>query len=119
MWYHRTILAAIEDAINALKSKGVSDQIIQFVESLPDNQKGKAIGALIKILLCKSMILNHYFNLDINLQIKNYISLKDYDPRFRSWALYQYKQLRSNKFIDDLGDERWEYKQPLTGYSGI
>lgn len=45
MWYSRTVLAAIEDAINALKSKGVSDPIIQFVHSLPDNQKGKAIGA--------------------------------------------------------------------------
>ena len=31
MWYNRTILAAIEDAINALQSKGVSEEIIQFV----------------------------------------------------------------------------------------
>jgi Leucine-rich repeat (LRR) protein len=46
MWYYRTVLAAIEDAINALQSKGVSEDIIQFVHSLPDNQKGKAIGAL-------------------------------------------------------------------------
>ena len=46
MWYNRTILAAIEDAINALQSKGVNEQIIQFVHSLPNDKKGKAIGAL-------------------------------------------------------------------------
>jgi len=119
MWYSRTILAAIEDAINALQSKGVSDQIIQFVHSLPNDKKGKAIGALnqnpsMMIDDLKSLFESGYKPSSQELQL-----VKDYDPKFQSWALYQYKQLRANKLNDDPKDDRWEYKQPLTGYAGI
>ena len=49
MWYSRTILAAIEDAINNLKTKGVSDQVISNLESMTDIAlKGKYIGALMQ-----------------------------------------------------------------------
>jgi len=119
MWYNRTILAAIQDAINALQSKGVSDQIIQFVHSLPNDKKGKAIGALnqnpsMMIDDLKSLFESGYKPSSQELQL-----VKDYDPKFQSWALYQYKQLRANKLNDDPKDDRWEYKQPLTGYAGI
>ena len=46
MWYSKTILAGIEDAIEALKTKGVSEDIINFINNLPNDRKGKAIGAL-------------------------------------------------------------------------
>ena len=119
MWYKRTILAAIEDAINALQSKGVSEEIIQFVHSLPDNQKGKAIGALnqnpsMMIDDLKNLFQSGYRPSSQELQLT-----QDYDPKFKSWALYQYKQLRANKLNDDPKDDRWEYKQSITGYSGI
>ena len=119
MWYSRTILAAIEDAINALQSKGVSEDIIQFVHSLPDNQKGKAIGALnqnpsMMIDDLKNLFQSGYKPSSQELQLT-----QDYDPKFKSWALYQYKQLRANKLNDDPKDDRWEYKQSITGYSGI
>ena len=119
MWYNRTILAAIEDAINALQSKGVSEEIIQFVHSLPDNQKGKAIGALnqnpsMMIDDLKNLFQSGYKPSSQELQLT-----QDYDPKFKSWALYQYKQLRANKLNDDPKDDRWEYKQSITGYSGI
>ena len=119
MWYNRTILAAIEDAINALQSKGVSEEIIQFVHSLPDNQKGKAIGALnqnpsMMIDDLKNLFQSGYRPSSQELQLT-----QDYDPKFKSWALYQYKQLRANKLNDDPKDDRWEYKQSITGYSGI
>ena len=49
MWYSRTVLAAIEDAINNLKTKGVSDQVISNLESMTDIAlKGKYIGALMQ-----------------------------------------------------------------------
>ena len=119
MWYYRTVLAAIEDAINALKSKGVSEGIIQFVHSLPDNQKGKAIGALnqnpsMMIDDLKNLFQSGYKPSSQELQLT-----QDYDPKFKSWALYQYKQLRANKLNDDPKDDRWEYKQSITGYAGI
>ena len=119
MWYSRTILAAIEDAINALQSKGVNEQIIQFIHSLPDNQKGKAIGALnqnpsMMIDDLKNLFQSGYKPSSQELQLT-----QDYDPKFKSWALYQYKQLRANKLNDDPKDDRWEYKQSITGYSGI
>ena len=119
MWYKRTILAAIEDAINALQSKGVSEEIIQFVHSLPDNQKGKAIGALnqnssMMIDDLKNLFQSGYRPSSQELQLT-----QDYDPKFKSWALYQYKQLRAHKLNDDPKDDRWEYKQSITGYSGI
>jgi len=118
MWYNRTILAAIEDAINALQSKGVSDQIIQFVHSLPNDKKGKAIGALnqnpsMMIDDLKSLFQSGYKPSSQELQL-----VQDYDPRFQSWALYQYKLLRANKLTDDPRDDRWEYK-PMNGYAGI
>ena len=119
MWYYRTVLAAIEDAINALQSKGVSEGIIQFVHSLPDNQKGKAIGALnqnpsMMIDDLKNLFQSGYKPSSQELQLT-----QDYDPKFKSWALYQYKQLRANKLNDDPKDDRWEYKQSITGYAGI
>ena len=119
MWYNRTILAAIEDAINALQSKGVSEEIIQFVHSLPDNQKGKAIGALnqnpsMMIDDLKNLFQSGYRPSSQELQLT-----QDYDPKFKSWALYQYKQLRAHKLNDDPKDDRWEYKQQITGYAGI
>ena len=118
MWYNRTILAAIEDAINALQSKGVSDQIIQFVHSLPNDKKGKAIGALnqnpsMMIDDLKSLFQSGYKPSSQELHL-----VQDYDPRFQSWALYQYKLLRANKLTDDPRDDRWEYK-PMNGYAGI
>ena len=119
MWYSRTVLAAIEDAINALKTKGVSEPIIQFVHSLPDNQKGKAIGALnqnpsMMIDDLKALFESGYKPSSQELEL-----VKDYDPRFKSWALYQYKLLRKNKLNDDPKDDRWEYKQAISGYAGI
>ena len=119
MWYSRTILAAIEDAINALQSKGVNEQIIQFVHSLPNDKKGKAIGALnqnpsMMIDDLKSLFESGYKPSSQELEL-----VKDYETKFQSWALYQYKQLRANKLTDDPRDDRWEYKQPLTGYAGI
>jgi hypothetical protein len=119
MWYYRTVLAAIEDAINALQSKGVSEDIIHFVHSLPDNQKGKAIGALNQN---PSMMINDLKNLFQSGYRPSSQELQltaDYDPKFKSWALYQYKQLRANKLNDDPKDDRWEYKQSISGYAGI
>ena len=119
MWYYRTVLAAIEDAINALQSKGVNEAIIQFVHSLPDNQKGKAIGALnqnpsMMIDDLKNLFQSGYRPSSQELQLT-----QDYDPRFKSWALHQYKLLRANKLNDDPKDDRWEYKQSISGYAGI
>jgi|688.fasta_scaffold19743_10 hypothetical protein len=113
MWYNRTILAAIEDAINALQSKGVSDQIIQFVHSLPNDKKGKAIGALnqnpsMMIDDLKSLFESGYKPSGTEKQL-----VQDYDPRFQSWALYQYKLQRANKLSDDPRDDRWDYNKPL------
>jgi len=113
MWYSRTILAAIEDAINALQSKGVSDQIIQFVHSLPNDKKGKAIGALnqnpsMMIDDLKSLFESGYKPSGTEKQL-----VQDYDPRFQSWALYQYKLQRANKFSDDPYDDRWDYNKPI------
>ncbi len=113
MWYTRTILAAIEDAINALQSKGVNDQIIQFVHSLPNDKKGRAIGALnqnpsLMIDDIKSLFESGYKPASQELQL-----VQNYDPRFQSWALYQYKLLRANKLTDDPSDERWNYNKPI------
>jgi hypothetical protein len=113
MWYNRTILAAIEDAINALQSKGVSDQIIQFVHSLPNDKKGKAIGALnqnpsMMIDDLKSLFESGYKPSGTEKQL-----VQDYDPKFQSWALYQYKLQRANKFSDDPYDDRWDYNKPI------
>ncbi len=113
MWYNRTILAAIEDAINALQSKGVSDEIIQFVHTLPNDKKGKAIGALnqnpsMMINDLKSLFESGYKPSGTEKQL-----VQDYDPRFQNWALYQYKLQRANKFNDDPYDDRWEYKQQI------
>ena len=113
MWYSRTILAAIEDAINALQSKGVSDQIIQFVHSLPNDKKGKAIGALnqnpsMMIDDLKSLFESGYKPSGTEKQL-----VQDYDPKFQSWALYQYKLQRANKFSDDPYDDRWDYNKPI------
>ena len=113
MWYSRTILAAIEDAINALQSKGVSDQIIQFVHSLPNDKKGKAIGALnqnpsMMIDDLKSLFESGYKPSGAEKQL-----VQDYDPKFQSWALYQYKLQRANKFSDDPYDDRWDYNKPI------
>ena len=113
MWYSRTILAAIEDAINALQSKGVSDQIIQFVHSLPNDKKGKAIGALnqnpsMMIEDLKSLFESGYKPSGTEKQL-----VQDYDPKFQSWALYQYKLQRANKFSDDPYDDRWDYNKPI------
>ena len=113
MWYSRTILAAIEDAINALQSKGVNEQIIQFVHSLPNDKKGKAIGALnqnpsMMIDDLKSLFESGYKPSGTEKQL-----VQDYDPRFQSWALYQYKLQRANKFSDDPYDDRWDYNKPI------
>ena len=113
MWYSRTVLAAIEDAINALQSKGVSDQIIQFVHSLPNDKKGKAIGALnqnpsMMIDDLKSLFESGYKPSGTEKQL-----VQDYDPRFQSWALYQYKLQRANKLNDDPYDDRWNYNKQL------
>ena len=113
MWYSRTILAAIEDAINALQSKGVSDQIIQFVHSLPNDKKGKAIGALnqnpsMMIDALKSLFESGYKPSGTEKQL-----VQDYDSKFQSWALYQYKLQRANKFSDDPYDDRWDYNKPI------
>ena len=119
MWYSRTVLAAIEDAINALKSKGVSDPIIQFVHSLPDNQKGKAIGALNQNPTMLIDDLKALFQSGYKPSSQELLLVEEYDPRFKSWALYQYKLLRKNKLTDDPKDDRWEYKEPISGYAGI
>ncbi len=113
MWYSRTVLAAIEDAINALQSKGVSNQIIQFVHSLPNDKKGKAIGALnqnpsMMIDDLKSLFESGYKPSGTEKQL-----VQDYDPRFQSWALYQYKLQRANKLNDDPYDDRWNYNKQL------
>jgi hypothetical protein len=113
MWYNRTILAAIEDAINALQSKGVSEGIIQFVHSLPNDKKGKAIGALnqnpsMMIDDLKSLFESGYKPSGTEKQL-----VQDYDPKFQSWALYQYKLQRANKFSDDPYDDRWDYSKPI------
>jgi hypothetical protein len=113
MWYNRTILAAIEDAINALQSKGVSEGIIQFVHSLPNDKKGKAIGALnqnpsMMIDDLKSLFESGYKPSGTEKQL-----VQDYDPRFQSWALYQYKLQRANKLNDDPYDDRWNYNKQL------
>jgi hypothetical protein len=118
MWYSRTILAAIEDAINNLKTKGVSDQVIQFIQSLPNDKKGKAIGALNQNPL---MMIDELKKLFESRYKPNHVELSyvdDYDPRFQSWALYQYKLLRS-KPVYTVEDNLWEYEQPITGYAGI
>ena len=104
MWYSRTILAAIEDAINALQSKGVSEGIIQFVHSLPNDKKGKAIGALNQNPSMMIGDLEALFQSGYRPSSQELEFVKDYDPAFQNWALYQYKQLRSNKFIDDFQD---------------
>jgi hypothetical protein len=119
MWYSRTVLAAIEDAINALKSKGVSDPIIQFIHSLPDNQKGRAIGALNQNSSMMIDDLRNLFQSGYKPSTQELLLVEDYDPRFKSWALYQYKLLRKNKLSTDPKDDRWEYKEPITGYAGI
>jgi hypothetical protein len=113
MWYNRTILAAIEDAINALQSKGVSEGIIQFVHSLPNDKKGKAIGALnqnpsMMIDDLKSLFESGYKPSGTEKQL-----VQDYDPRFQNWALYQYKLQRANKLNDDPYDDRWNYNKQL------
>ncbi len=113
MWYSRTVLAAIEDAINALQSKGVSEGIIQFVHSLPNDKKGKAIGALnqnpsMMIDDLKSLFESGYKPSGTEKQL-----VQDYDPRFQSWALYQYKLQRANKLNDDPYDDRWNYNKQL------
>ena len=111
MWYYKTVLAAIEDAINALQPKGVSEGIIQFVHSLPDNQKGKAIGALNQN---PSMMIDDLKKLFESGYKPSHIELDyvdDYDPRFQSWALYQYKLLRS-KPVYTVEDNLWEYEIP-------
>jgi hypothetical protein len=113
MWYSRTIIAAIEDAINALKSKGVSESLINYIQNLPDNQKGKAIGALnqnpsMTLIDLEALFESGYKPSAAELQLVN-----NYGPRFKSWALHQYKLLRSNKMTDDPYDDRWEYKESL------
>jgi hypothetical protein len=113
MWYSRTIIAAIEDAINALKSKGVSESLINYIQSLPDNQKGKAIGALnqnpsMTLIDLEALFESGYKPSAAELQLVN-----NYGPRFKSWALHQYKLFRSNKMTDDPYDDRWEYKESL------
>lgn len=113
MWYNRTILAAIEDAINALQSKGVSDEIIQFVHTLPNDKKGKAIGALNQNPSMMIDDLKSLFESGYKPSLQEKQLVKDYDPRFQNWALYQYKLQRSNKFNDDPYDDRWEYKQQI------
>ncbi len=119
MWYYRTVLAAIEDAINALQAKGVSEDIIQFVHSLPDNQKGKAIGALNQNPSMMIDDLRNLFQSGYRPSTQELQLTADYDPRFKSWALHQYKLLRANKLNDDPKDDRWEYKQSISGYAGI
>jgi hypothetical protein len=114
MWYYRTILAAIEDVINALQSKGVNEQIIQFVHNLPNDKKGKAIGALnqnpsMMIDDLKSLFESGYKPSGTEKQL-----VQDYDSRFQSWALYQYKLQRANKLNDDPYDDRWNYNKPLS-----
>ena len=112
MWYSRTILAAIEDAINNLKTKGVNEQIIQFVHSLPNDKKGKAIGALNQN---PSMMIDDLKKLFESGYKPNHVELSyvdNYDPRFQNWALYQYKLLRANP-VYDLEDNLWEYDMSL------
>ena len=111
MWYYRTILAAIEDAITTLKSKGINDQIIQFVHSLPDNQKGKAIGALNQNPSMMIDDLKKLFESGYKPSPFEIENVENYDPRFKSWALYQYKILRTNPLYD-LKDNFWEYEMP-------
>ena len=112
MWYSKTILAGIEDAINNLKTKGVNEQIIQFVHSLPNDKKGKAIGALNQN---PSMMIDDLKKLFESGYKPNHVELSyvdNYDPRFENWALYQYKLLRANP-VYDLEDNLWEYDMSL------
>jgi len=112
MWYSRTILAAIEDAINALQSKGVNEQIIQFVNSLPNDKKGKAIGALNQNPAMTIDDLKKLFESGYKPNSLELSYVDNYDPRFQSWALYQYKLLRTNP-VYDLEDNLWEYQEPI------
>ena len=119
MWYYRTVLAAIDDAINALRTKGVDEQKIDFVRSLPDNRKGKAIGALNQNPQMSIVDLQNLFESSYKPSSQELLLVEDYDPRFKSWALYQYKLLRSHKLNDDPKDDRWEYRKPIAGYDGV
>ena len=119
MWYYRTVLAAIDDAINALRTKGVDEQKIDFVRSLPDNRKGKAIGALNQNPQMSIVDLQNLFESSYKPSSQELLLVEDYDSRFKSWALYQYKLLRSHKLNDDPKDDRWEYRKPITGYDGV
>ena len=119
MWYSKTVLAGIEDAIEALKTKGVNEEIINFVNNLPNDRKGKAIGALNQNPSMSTRDLFSLFDSGYKPSSQELELVKDYETKYQSWALYQYKQLRANKLTDDPRDDRWEYKQPITGYSGI
>jgi hypothetical protein len=112
MWYSKTILAGIEDAIEALKTKGVSEEIINFINNLPNDKKGKAIGALNQN---PSMMIDDLKKLFESGYKPNHVELSyvdNYDPRFQNWALYQYKLLRANP-VYDLEDNLWEYDMSL------
>jgi hypothetical protein len=119
MWYSKTILAGIEDAIEALKTKGVSEEIINFINNLPNDRKGKAIGALNQNPSMSTKELFSLFDSGYKPSKQELELVRDYETKFQSWALYQYKQLRANKLTDDPRDDRWEYKQSITGYAGI
>lgn len=119
MWYKRIILAAIDDALKALKAKGVTEPLIQFIDSLPNNKKGKAIGALRQNPFMAINDLEGLLESKYRPSIQELELVDNYDPRFKRWALYQYKLLRSKKLTDNPEDDRWEYKIPITGYAGI
>jgi len=83
------------------------------VHSLPNDKKGKAIGALnqnpsMMIDDLKSLFESGYKPSGTEKQL-----VQDYDSKFQSWALYQYKLQRANKFSDDPQDDRWNYNKPL------
>lgn len=119
MWYKRTILAAIDDAIKALKAKGVTEPIIHFIDSLPNDKKGKAIGALRQNPFMAINDLEGLLKPKYRPSIQELELVDNYDPRFKRWALHQYKLLRSKKLSDNSEDDRWEYVIPITGYAGI
>ena len=107
MWYKvsKIILADIQDAIKRLEESGISKDIIDFINSFPDDQiKGRLIGALNRN---PSLTID-----DLRTQIleKRQYQPTDYEKitvsnfrtgNFRIWMLYVFKNKRTTS--DDNG----------------